>query len=172
MGSMPHRTSVIYAPFAAYLSVLRTNKVTAMIATGGWETCWYLLMGGALTAAGFGILLVLASPAVFMIGLERGAVLARHALVFVAVLFACGAPANAIFTLTMRDRYYYAADPFVDWLPWLPSGDWVLDIACGGHYLRGASAWTLHWAWLALAIPVWALSIWCFRWLLRHEWSW
>jgi hypothetical protein len=137
--------------------------MTAVIASAGWDTFCYLSMGGILTAVVSGALLALASPALLVMGLDRGATLARRALVFVAVLFACGAPANAIFCLTMRDRFYVAAEPVFDWLPWYPSGDWVLDVACGGHYLG---------AWLLLAIPVWAISVEIFRWLLRHEASW
>jgi hypothetical protein len=144
----------------------------SVIASAGWDTFCYLSMGGLLTAVIYGALLALGSPGLFLIGLDRATTLARRALVFVTVLFVCGAPANAIFCLTMRDRFYVAAEPVADWLPWYPSGDWVLDVACGGHYLSGASVWTLRGAWLVLAIAVWVVSVWIFRWLLRYEWSW
>jgi hypothetical protein len=69
----------------------------------------------------------------------------------------------------MRERFYTDNDPLVDWLPWVPSGDWVVDVSCQGHYLGGASAWTLRLAWVVLAVPVWALAIAAFRRVFPHR---
>jgi hypothetical protein len=139
--------------------------MSLVIATAVWETLWYVGAGGPLTAVAFLIAGTLASPCALALGWGRSRALLRRAALFVTLLFLCGAPGNVAFTLFMRGRYYHAADPVVDWLPWLPSAAWALDAACGGHYLQGASASSVRLAWLVVAIPVWSAAILLFRWV-------
>jgi energy-coupling factor transporter transmembrane protein EcfT len=127
-------------------------------------TLVYLLFGGVASllvavAVGFGVSLGVG----FVFGAREGLKWNLRAFCFMLILFLCGAPANCLFTLTLRDRFYTDNDPLVDWLPWVPSGDWIIDIACQGHYLPGGSPWLLRIAWGVLALPVWIVAILIFR---------
>lgn len=139
-----------------------------MVMTGLWETFWYLCAGGLLTGVAFVVMALVLSPLTLRIGTTRALLLLRRGALFAALLYLWGAPGNLAFTLAMRDRYYFAADPVVDWLPWLPVPSWPLDTACGGHYLNGASAPTMLIAWCLVAIPVWAAAILSFRLVIRR----
>jgi hypothetical protein len=144
--------------------------MSEIIANATWDTFWYFFLGAPLTVAAFILAMVALSPAAFLLGVERSEDLVRRSALFVAILFACGVPGNAIFTAVMRGRYYYAADPLVDWLPWFPDPAFPLDVSCGGHYVNGASGWTVLLAWIIVAIPVWGVSIALFRWIQRDKW--
>ena len=130
------------------------------------ETAWYL---GASTAVGallLGAVFVVGSPFAFWVGIWPALEVFRMLAVFAGILVLCGVPSNLIFVIALRGRYYVAADPIVDWLPWLPSGDWILDTACGGHYLDGASVATVRTAWAILALPTWVAAFLIMRQLL------
>jgi hypothetical protein len=62
------------------------------------------------------------------------------------------------------------SDPLVDWLPWLPDPAFPLDVSCGGHYLNGASSWTVLLGWVLVAVPVWAGTLALFRWTQKDPW--
>ena len=66
-----------------------------------------------------------------------------------------GAPANLVFTAVMRYHFYIPGDPLVDWLPFIPSGGWLVDAQFGGRFVNGGSPGLLRWAWLVLAVPLW-----------------
>ena len=137
--------------------------MTALARLAITETLYYCFFAAFYTAAVLLVLLLLVSPAALWVGWQSFWQFCRASASFAAVLVAAGIPANIVFVAALRNRYYVTADPIVDWLPWAPSGDWVLDIGCGGHYLRGASAVTLRIAWAALAIPTWLASIWLYK---------
>jgi hypothetical protein len=122
------------------------------------ESAWYVGASTAVALLLLGTLFVLGSPLALWVGVWPALEAFRSIAVFAAILVVCGIPANLVFVLALRDRYYVAADPIVDWLPWLPSGDWVLDVPCGGRYLEGASATTLRVAWALLAVPTWGVT--------------
>jgi hypothetical protein len=123
----------------------------------------YLIFGGPLTA--FVLACAVAALGVPAVVLKRPRLgeAARRVAAFGAILFACGMPANVVYTIVLRGRFYTDNDPLVDWLPWLPSELHTIDFACQGRYLGGASAWTLNVAWALLAVPVWVCTLWIFR---------
>lgn len=57
-------------------------------------------------------------------------------------------------------------DPIGDFVPWLPSTGYMVDTACGGHPIHGATWNTLRLAWFAVAVPVWLAAIWSYKSLL------
>jgi hypothetical protein len=133
------------------------------IAKAGWETLFYFLFGTPLTAAAWAFAICLISPVILLRGFDRAAAFIRQSGLFAAILLLYGAAGNVVFTLALRDRYYYAADPIVDWLPWLPDPFFPLDVSCGGHFMNGATAWTILTAWVVVALPVWAATVMTFR---------
>jgi hypothetical protein len=135
----------------------------AILGSAAWETFWYFFVGTPLTAMAWALVMCLVAPVFVVRGFDRWAAFVRRSGLFIAILFLFGAPGNAFFTLVMRDRYYYAADPIVDWLPWLPDPDFALDLPCGGHFLNGATWWTVLGAWIVVALPVWIATIKTFR---------
>ena len=75
-----------------------------------------------------------------------------------AVALVVGIPANIIFVAAFRYRYYVPGDPTVDWLPFVPSGGWVIDPGFGGRFINGGSPQLLRVLWLVLAAPVWFIA--------------
>lgn len=117
------------------------------------ESVWYTGCSTAVAALLLGTLFIVASPVAFWSGVWPALDAFRRIATFAGILVVCGVPANLLFVLAFRDRYYVTADPIVDWMPWIPSGNWILDVTCGGHYLGGASVVTLRIAWALLAVP-------------------
>jgi hypothetical protein len=129
------------------------------------ETYYYCLFGVPLTAVLLVVLLVAATPVILVWDVRAYARLARDAAVFALILVTCGIPANAAFVLLCRGRLYVPGDPIVDWLPWVPSGDWTIGRSDGGHYLPGGRASKLRIYWAVLAIPTWIVA-----WVLYETW--
>lgn len=131
------------------------------------ETMFYLVFGLVAAAA----LVVVAAVGLLPLRRLRGtkwyvrAVLNFTSLLGVALLV--GIPANALFVAVLRYRYYVPGDPTVDWLPFIPSGSWVIDPAFGGRFINGGSAELLTAGWLGLAIPVWLVAWQLHRRILR-----
>jgi hypothetical protein len=94
-----------------------------------------------------------------------------HAAAFAVFLLLFGAIANSAWMLLTYDRWYVSADTVVDFLPFIPFGQWVLDAEFGssrGHLIGGGSLPLLRALWFALASVVW-LSTWlAYRRLLRR----
>jgi hypothetical protein len=68
--------------------------------------------------------------------------------------------------LLAYERWYVSADTVVDFLPFIPFGQWVLDFKYGsfqGHLLNGAHLWQLQLLWLSLAGVTWASSVAIYR---------
>jgi hypothetical protein len=145
------------------ISVFGERGVDVMMRRVVEESVGYLVFGGMATAVALLLAVLFVCPVAVGRGVRWWGRLTRRLSIFVCVLFLCGLPANVAFTLFMRERFYTDNDPILDWLPWIPSGDWIIDWACQGHYLNGASAWTLRLVWLILAVPVWSLTIIAFR---------
>jgi hypothetical protein len=122
------------------------------------ETMFYLVFGSVAATA----LVVVAAVGLLPFARLRGtkwyvrAVLTFTSLLGVAALV--GIPANALFVAVLRYRYYIPGDPTVGWLPFVPSGSWVIDPAFGGRFINGGSAGLLTAVWLGLAVPVWLVA--------------
>src|SRR4051794_3336080 len=123
-----------------------------------WETGFYLGFGLAFIIA----LVILEAVALLPLARSRGRSwygrTVGNSMLLFAVALVVGIPANAIFVGGLRYRYYVPGDPIVDWLPFIPSGEWVVDTAMGGRFINGGSAQLLAAAWLVLAVPVWLVA--------------
>jgi hypothetical protein len=83
------------------------------------------------------------------------------------VLFNCaalvaGTIACGIWTAVAWNRWYISMDPLVIYQPFIPFGEWVLELKWGdetGRTLAGVSVLQLQVLWAALTIGVW-LSAW------------
>ena len=122
------------------------------------EVFLYVVLGGLATILAGGIAVLVLVPLVAFRGFRIFAARCLQSWVLLAYVFVLGIPANALFTALMRHSAYVPRDALVDWLPFVPSGGWVVDFACGGYYLPGASATTLASVWAVLALPTWLLA--------------
>ncbi len=94
----------------------------------------------------------------------------RAFLTFNGCLLVWGCLGHYAFTAVTFGRLYVSADRLVDWYPFIPFGQWVLDQSFGeqrGQLLGGTSLWHLRLIWLAVAAPVWLFSYASTRFLLR-----
>ena len=122
------------------------------------EVFLYVVIGGLATILAAGIAVLVLVPLVALRGIRIFAARCLQIWVLLAFVFVLGIPANALFTALMRYSAYVPRDALVDWLPFVPSGDWVVDFVCGGYYLPGASATTLAGVWAVLALPTWLFA--------------
>lgn len=122
------------------------------------ESFAYLLvasmLAAALVAAVWGTAWVL-----WALGLRSAWSLARKGSLTTLLAALFGLPANLLFIAALRYHRYVPADPMVDWVPFFPSGRWVLDENHGGRFINGGSPSLLGWYWLALAVPVWSATV-------------
>ena len=130
------------------------------------ETYYYCLFGGPATALLLFFVLILATPLMLLWGSSVYLHTAGRMACFSLILWSCGLPANAIFTVLLRGRLYVPGDPMVDWLPWLPSTRWIVGASDGGRYVLGGSALKLRLWWAAFAVPTWGAALliyskWC-----------
>ena len=136
----------------------------------GWlatELAFYGLVASLLTGAVMGAILLVALAASRLFGSPRAFAVGRRLAPMCVAALVLGAPANLVFTAVMRYRFYVPGDPLVDWLPFIPSGAWLIDPQFGGRFLAGGSPDLLFWGWLALAVPVWCGAAVVGRWLDR-----
>lgn len=87
----------------------------------------------------------------------------RAYVVFNAFLLLWGCLGNNLFLFLTYDKLYISVDRLVDWFPFIPFGQWVLDQNFGGdsphgHLIGTATLWQLRLMWLAVAAPVWLLA--------------
>ncbi|MEA2561253.1 MAG: hypothetical protein QOH06_2757 [Acidobacteriota bacterium] len=114
----------------------------------------YLLFAGMMQVvltsglAILGLPLLLRGPRVYR-------AFAWRVLIFSSLLFAWGCIGDGFFVAAFRDRIYFNRDPIGDFVPWLPSVGYMVDTACGGHPINGATWNTLRLAWVLVAAPVW-----------------
>jgi hypothetical protein len=58
----------------------------------------------------------------------------------------------------------YTTDPFVDWMPFMVPGNWILDPGFHGALRPGTTWGQMYLAWFMIALPVWGLTIAAYRW--------
>lgn len=122
------------------------------------ESFFYLLFGGLLTGI-IEVLLWSGAGVLRLIGLHRAWIWARGPSLAIVLAWLCGLPANLVFIAAFRYHWYVPGDPLVDWVPFFPSGGWVIDEAFGGRFINGGSPRLLAWSWAVLAVPVWWAAI-------------
>ncbi len=125
------------------------------------ESGFYLLVAGFVQ--GMGALII----APFFIPIARRLTnpsfpsVLRAYLVFNAFLLFWGCLGHYTFHSMTFGRLYVSADRMVDWFPFIPFGQWVLDQSLGqqrGHLVGTATLWELRLIWFAVAAPVWLLT--------------
>jgi hypothetical protein len=124
----------------------------------GWlatESAVYAMVGSLLTGVVALAAWSMSLVASWILGSPRPLAFGRRLLVLCCAAFVLGTPANLIFTAVMRYRFYIPRDPLVDWVPFVPSGVWVLDPQAGGRFVNDGSPALLWCAWAMLAVPVW-----------------
>ena len=125
----------------------------------GWlatELGFYMLVASALTGVIVLAILSVSLVTSWMSGSRRPLAVGRRLAQVCGVALVFGAPANLVFTAVMRYHFYIPGDPLVDWLPFIPSGAWLIDAQFGGRFINGGSPGLLRLAWLVLAVPVWS----------------
>jgi hypothetical protein len=89
---------------------------------------------------------------------------------FNALLLAFGILGNCLWIKLVYARLYISQDTLVDFLPFVPFGQWVLDVDYGGKrglLLNGTSLWHLRSLWAMLASAVWTLTMLTYRRILK-----
>ena len=111
---------------------------------------------------GIGALLILPFfiPLANRLGCTSFLQLLRSYLLFNGFLLFWGCLGHYVFIRIGLGRLYVSVDRVVDFLPFVPFGQWVLghfgDLR--GHVIPPATFWQLRLIWLAVAIPVWLLT--------------
>lgn len=121
------------------------------------ELFFYLVFAGSFTVV---LLLALwaVAAATKVCGIKYAYRSARDLTLLFVMALLCGAPANLLFIAWLRYHAYIPGDPVVDWLPFIPSGAWIIDPNMNGRFINGGSPEQLREAWFFLAIPVWAAA--------------
>ncbi|HEY2292138.1 MAG TPA: hypothetical protein VGM86_15675 [Thermoanaerobaculia bacterium] len=118
----------------------------------------YLIFAGfmqSVLTAGVGLL---GLPLLFWGGWPAYRGFIARVLVFSFLLYVWGCLGTGFFETAFRDRIYINRDSVGDFVPWLPSTDYMVDTSCGGHPIHGATWNTLRLAWTAVAVPVWLVT--------------
>jgi hypothetical protein len=123
------------------------------------EMYFYLLFVGVATT-GLVALVWLCAFILSKVGVLPAIRAARYSTLLLFAAYLCGAPANLLFIAVFRYHAYIPGDPLVDWLPFVPTGAWVVDPNFNGRFINGGSPESLRVAWAALAVPVWATALW------------
>lgn len=127
------------------------------------DMAMYLFFVGFMQAVLMAALALLGAPLLFWRGWPAYRGFLGQLLLFGVLLYAWGCLGDGLFVSLFRDRIYLNRDPVGDFVPWLPSTRYMVDIACGGHPINGATWNTLRLAWLAVAMPVWGAALWSYR---------
>jgi len=83
--------------------------------------------------------------------------------IFNLFLLGLGALAHIIWTISIYGKYYKSQDYAVDFYPFFPFGQWVLDRyfsnpSITGELLGETTLFEMQLIWLLFALPVWLLS--------------
>ncbi len=125
------------------------------------EAFVYLLVGGGVQSAGALLVALFFFPIAHRLTPASWRQLISAYLVFNAFLLIWGCLGHYTFLAATYGKLYVSMDRIVDWFPFIPFGQWVLDQTLYGPrgYLIGdTSLWQLRVIWAAVAIPVWVLT--------------
>ena len=96
----------------------------------------------------------------------------RRWATFAALLLVFGCIGNSVFMNLAYGRLYVSADTVVDFYPFIPFGQWMLDVTHGesrGRLLGGASLLQLQTIWFVVAGAVWAATLVTYFWAIRDR---
>jgi len=131
------------------------------------DMAMYLIFAGMSLGVLLAGLLLLGAPLLLPKGWRTYRAFAGRILLFGILLYTWGCLGDGLFVSIFRDRIYFNRDPIGDFVPWIPSTRYMVDTACGGHPINGATWNTLRLAWAAVAVPVWAAAFWSYGRVLR-----
>lgn len=91
-------------------------------------------------------------------------------VVFNSFLLIWGCLGHYGITFLTFHKLYVSVDRMVDWYPFIPFGQWVLNQGLGpdshGYLIGDTTLWQLRWIWLGFATLVWLLTYFSTRWAL------
>jgi hypothetical protein len=125
------------------------------------ESAFYLIAAGFVQSLGALLIALFFFPFAQRFSNTSFPRLLRAYLVFNAFMLFWGCFGHYTFHSITFGRLYVSADRVVDWFPFIPFGQWVLDQSLGqqrGHLIGTATLWQLRLIWLAVAAPVWLLA--------------
>ncbi|HTG36343.1 MAG TPA: hypothetical protein VLB76_25775 [Thermoanaerobaculia bacterium] len=127
----------------------------------------YLIFAGLMQAVLTAGLAIAGMPLLLPRGWRVYRAFVTRVLLFSALLYAWGCLGDGLFVAAFRDRIYVNRDSIGDFIPWFPSTRYMVDTACGGHPINGATWNTLRLAWVAVAAPVWLAAFWSYARFMR-----
>ncbi len=127
-----------------------------------FETRIYLIWVGFIQF----ICAVLAAPLFYLVAIRVKKMtfqaFFRAYVFFNGFLLLWGCLGHYAFLSLTYEKSYVSVDRLVDWFPFIPFGQWVLDQGFGGeshgHLIGSATLWQLRLVWFAIALPVWLLA--------------
>ena len=125
------------------------------------ESFFYLLAAGFVQSLGALLIAPLFFPVAHRLTDISFPRLLRAYLIFNLFLLLWGCIGHYVFLRITYGTHYVSADRVVDWFPFIPFGQWVLDQSLGeqrGHLIGSATLWQLRLIWLAVSLPVWLLA--------------
>jgi hypothetical protein len=126
----------------------------------------YVLLVGAFHALLVGAAALVLTPRLALSGWRKYLRTLRRFLLFNALLLAFGILGNAIWMAFVYGHRYISQDTVVDFFPFIPFGQWALNVEWGGKtgsLLNGASLWELRGLWALVAGPVWVSTVLIYR---------
>lgn len=114
---------------------------------------------------------LLSLPVLFLRGRGKYLRMQGRLATFAAMLLLFGCLANSIWMITVFDHYYQSRDVVVDFFPFLPFGQDVLDREWNGRtgfLIGGTTLSQLRLMWLGFALPVWVLTVLVYRWVFHR----
>jgi hypothetical protein len=123
--------------------------------------CYLMLMPFVQAMLSLGILLLLI-PIGFIKGWVLYSKFLLHIILFNVSLLFFGCIGNSIWMLLTYNKLYVSADTVVDYFPFYPFGQWVLDQTFGsfrGNLLGSGSVSQLQIIWVAITSFVWSSAI-------------
>ena len=127
--------------------------------------CYFMFVGliHAFLVSAAALVLI---PRLVLSGWARYFRTLRRFLLINALLLAFGILGNAVWMTFIYNRLYISQDTVVDFFPFIPFGQWALDVEWGGKpgsLLNGASLWELRGLWVLLASLVWVSMLLTYR---------
>jgi hypothetical protein len=125
----------------------------------------YTFLAGSFHLLVFFLLALLLIPVIFRSSSLYFSLIERIGL-FSVLLLLSGALANSAWMALIYDRLYFSQDTVVDFFPFIPFGQWVLDVKWGdetGALLGGASLWHVQVVWLLFALLAWGSAALAYR---------